>query len=247
MVETAALPSVELLEEQAHWLASARARLLRGVAIAHCRRVLDLGAGCGVVTPELVRRARGPVVALDREIAALQDHAIAFAGALCVGGNALHLPFADGGFDLVFCQLTLLWISPLVQAIEEIWRVLAPGGALVALEPDYGGMMEHPQEIATRELWLNGLTRAGADPCVGRKLPTLLSQQGFTCRVALFDTLEPPHPSRFELLRGLPLEPEEQRTLQEGIRQSGCLSGNWTQVAHLPFFLVTALKPRPFL
>jgi hypothetical protein len=33
MVEMAELPSVELLEEQARWLAPARARLLRGVAL----------------------------------------------------------------------------------------------------------------------------------------------------------------------------------------------------------------------
>lgn len=245
MVEMAELPSVELLEEQARWLAPARARLLRGVAVAHCCRVLDLGAGCGAVTPELVRRARGPVIALDREIAALQDHAAAFAGASCVGGDALHLPFVAGGFDLVFCQLTLLWIFPLTQAIEEIWRILAPGGALVALEPDYGGMIEHPPEIATRELWLHGLARAGADPYVGRKLPALLAQQGFACRVALFDMLEPPHPARFDLLRGLPLEPAEQTVLEESALQSGRLSDGWRQVAHLPFFLVTALKPQP--
>jgi len=245
VVETAALPSVKLLEEQAPWLAPARARLLRNVAIAHCRRVLDLGAGCGAVTPELVRRARGSVMALDREAAALQECATAFVGASRAAGDALHLPFADDTFDLVFCQLTLLWISPLAQALAEIWRTLAPGGALVALEPDYGGLMEYPPEIATRDLWLHGLTRAGADPCVGRKLPALLSQQGFMCRVALFDTLEPPAPERFELLRGLPLESAEQAALKEIALQAHRLSGGWGQVAHLPFFLVTALKPRP--
>jgi hypothetical protein len=63
--------------------------------------------------------------------------------------------------------------------------------------------------------------------------------------VALFDMLEPPHPARFDLLRGLPLEPAEQTVLEESALQSGCLSDGWRQVAHLPFFLVTALKPQP--
>ena len=56
---TPALPSKTLLEAQAEWLAPARARLLRRVGIARRRRILDLGAGYGAVTGELVRRGGG--------------------------------------------------------------------------------------------------------------------------------------------------------------------------------------------
>ena len=68
----------ELLRRQAAWLAPARARLLRRVAVARRRSVLDLGGGYGAVTGELVRRAGGTVVALDHTLEALQASPGAF-------------------------------------------------------------------------------------------------------------------------------------------------------------------------
>ncbi|MDF1513348.1 MAG: hypothetical protein P1S60_06020, partial [Anaerolineae bacterium] len=58
-----ALPPEALLVEQAEWLAPARRQLLRRAAIARRARVLDLGAGYCTVTPELVRRSDGQVIA----------------------------------------------------------------------------------------------------------------------------------------------------------------------------------------
>ena len=243
-----ALPSAALLKQQAQWLAPARARLLRNIAIAHRQRVLDLGAGHGAVTPELVRRAGGrkSVIALDHDLAAMRASPGAFEGALCVDGNSRHLPFTSGTFDLVFSQLTLLWIVPLAAAIGEIWRILASGGVLVALEPDYGGMIEYPTDITSRCLWIKAVARAGGDPYIGRKLPGLLASQGFEVRVELLNKLSPPSPTRFDFLHDLPLTNPERETLQRIERQATALSARdsaWQQVAHLPLFLITARKP----
>ncbi len=167
------LPSAELLRQQAEWLAPARAKALRRAGIGQRRKVLDLGCGFGAITDELLRRSGGEVVALDCRQNVLSSDTQSFAGAGRVCGDALRLPFADGTFDLVFCQFTFLWIDAR-SAIKEIHRVLQPRGMLVAIEPDYGGMIEYPQEIAAGGLWLSALTRAGADPCIGRKLPGML-------------------------------------------------------------------------
>lgn len=237
-----ALPEADLLRMQAVWLAPARAQLLRLVGVGQRRRVLDLGTGYGAVVPELVRRSRGPVVALDRVFRALvegQD----FRGAERVTGDAVALPFVSGAFDLVFSQLTLLWVAPLGPAIAEVARVLRPGGAFVALEPDYGGMIEYPFEIASRELWVDGLARAGADPAIGRKLPGLLARAGFRVRVSLFDTLFEPSSERFAFLHDLPLSEEERAQLDRIEQAAADLDGGtWSQVAHLPFMLVTAQR-----
>jgi SAM-dependent methyltransferase len=243
-----ALPSATLLSQQSQWLAPARARLLRHVAIAHRQRVLDFGAGHGDVTSELVRRAGAhqPVVALDRDIAAMREASAEFREAVRVGGDGCHIPFASGAFDLVFSQLTLLWITPLTTTIREIWRVLASDGVLVALEPDYGGMIEYPPDIASRRLWIKAIARAGGGPYTGRKLPGLLAAQGFETRVELLNELRPPSPMRFDFLRDLPLTDKEQETLQRIERRATALSTRdaaWPQIAHLPLFLVTAKKP----
>jgi len=237
------LPSPELLAQQAAWLAPARSQLLRRVMIARRRRVLDLGAGYGAVTGDLVRRAGGPVVALDRAVGALCVETDSFRGAYRVGGDAACLPFRDNAFDLFFSQITLLWMPALEAVLDEIERVLAPGGALVALEPDYGGMIEHPPELASRDVWLSALARAGADPFIGRKLPGLLSARGFDVRVSLFDTLYAPHPARFDFLRELPLTGPELARLDDIERKAKhYYAAPWSQMAHLPFFLITAIK-----
>lgn len=242
MRESAALPLPEQLALQAQWLAPARSKLLRESGIAHRQRVLDLGAGYGAVTPELVRRAGGHVTALDWEFAALAEPASAFAGAGRVAGDARRLPFAAGSFDLVVSQCTLLWLAPIEVAVAELARVLQPGGALLALEPDYGGLIEHPPGIAARALWLAALTRAGADPHIGRTLPGLLATQGFHVRIALFEMLRPPSIERFAFLHGLPLTLEERAALAHIELQAQALDRPWAQVAHLPFFLITAVK-----
>jgi SAM-dependent methyltransferase len=232
------LPPIALLDQQAAWLASARSRMLRRVEIARRRRVLDLACGPGAVTEELARRSGGKVVAIDVSRAALTDRPQCFSGSQPLRANAENLPLADGSMDLVFCQFALMWMDA-TAAVKEIRRVLAPGGALAAIEPDYGGMIEHPPEIALRDLWIAALERAGADPRMGRKLPSLLAKAGLKVRVDLPDRLEPPLHGRFELLRGLPLTDEERASLEKA-EQADTALGEAPRTAHLPLFFITA-------
>jgi len=51
-------------------------------------------------------------------------------------GAAERLPFADATFDLVTCQTVLMHIADVAVALTEMVRVLAPGGLLLAAEPN---------------------------------------------------------------------------------------------------------------
>ena len=241
------LPAYELLQQQAEWTAPLRSRLLRAAQIARRRHVLDLGAGYGIVSRELARRAGGPVVSFDCSLAGLQRNQceksadVADAG-VPICGNAKQLPFPAESFDCVYCQFALLWM-PLAETLREIERVLIPGGLLLAIEPDYEGLIEHPRETALRELWCAGLTRAGADPSVGRKLPGLLEELGLRVRVELVQELLPAAAARTDYLRDLPLTAAEKCELQ---RIESLLTGHhspWESLAHLPLFAIMAVKP----
>jgi ubiquinone/menaquinone biosynthesis C-methylase UbiE len=180
------------------------------------------------------------VVALDLDLAALK--AGSFEGAHRVCADALRLPLRKESLDLVLTQCTLLWVEDVPTVAREVARVLSPGGTLVALEPDYGGMMEYPPNIATRDIWIAALTRAGASPMVGRQLPGILEASGFSVRVNFMSQLVSPAPERFELLRTLPLTDEERVKLEQIEAQDRSLGQGWKQVVHLPFFLVTASR-----
>ncbi len=233
------LPSRELAERQADWLAPARARLLRRARIAGRRRVLDLACGFGSVSGELARRCGGLTVALDRNREVFADKR-PFGDAACLRADAARLPFADNRFDLVFCQFALMWMDA-AGVVKEVHRVLRAGGLLIACEPDYAAMIEHPPEIATRPIWLSALERAGAEPRIGRLLPGLLADSGFDVRVDLLERLEPPSPVRFDLLAELPLTAEQHRLLCL-LRAADAACSDHQRVVHLPMFLATASK-----
>jgi len=244
------LSPIELLREQAAWLAPARSRLLRRVRIATRRRILDVGCGPGIVTSELAMRgaAEGTVLALDYNREALAPliaaavpacRAPATVAHICpVHATAHRMPLPDASFDLAFFQFTLMWLDA-AAAVSEIARILEPGGMVAAMEPDYGGLIEHPPETATRPLWIAGLARAGAQPEIGRRLPGLFAAAGFRVHVELLDRLLPPSSTRFAMLRQLPLTPNELRHL-EAVEQECANSDPRAIVAHLPLFLLTA-------
>ena len=115
----------------AEWLQGPRSRALRRAGIGLRESVLEVGAGHCVVTPELQRRARGRVVAIDIAphpfVSSIPDDA---AG---VCADLVRLPFAGGSFDLVFAQNTLLWVHHLPAAVgEAVGATKSPGDALGA-------------------------------------------------------------------------------------------------------------------
>ena len=98
------LPRHELLQQQAEWLSEARARILRLAEIGRRKSVLDLGCGSGATLQELQQRSSGSVVAIDRQFEALRKLKNA------VNADALHLPFINESFDLIFSQNFFLWV-----------------------------------------------------------------------------------------------------------------------------------------
>ena len=155
-------------------------------------------------------------------------------GVIRLCGDARRLPLANACCDLVFSQFALLWMD-LSAALAEIHRVLEPDGALVALEPDHAGLIEHPPEAATGDLWIAALARAGGNPRAGRELAAQVQSPFWEPEVLLLDRLVPPSPDRLDFLRTLPLTADEQSRL-------AAAAGVSCHIAHLPVFIVIARK-----
>jgi ubiquinone/menaquinone biosynthesis C-methylase UbiE len=79
-------------------------------------RTLDLGAQNGPYAAQFPRR-----VALDLHPAAN----------IHLRGDAHALPFVDGAFDVVLCTEVLEHLTEPQRAIDEMFRVLKPGGELL--------------------------------------------------------------------------------------------------------------------
>lgn len=89
------------------------------------RLVLDLGSGPGHFA-EALNTAGATVVAADWN----QSHvdAVAGRGIAATRADAVQLPFADATFDGVFCSNLLEHVPSSTAVMDEVERVLAPGG-----------------------------------------------------------------------------------------------------------------------
>ena len=94
--------------------------------------VLELAAGTGIVTGELVRQLPGAAVtATDLNPAMVSWGAAHAPGATWLVADAQHLDFADATFDLVVCQFGVMFFPDRRAAFAEAARVLRPGGSLL--------------------------------------------------------------------------------------------------------------------
>ena len=111
-------------------------------------RVLDLGCGGGRHAFELYRRG-ADVVAFDLDPAELAPVTGMFgamraageagqaAGATAISGDATAMPFGDGMFDRVIAAEVLEHIGDDQRAMNELARVLRPGGLAAITVPSF--------------------------------------------------------------------------------------------------------------
>ena len=91
------------------------------------KSVLDLGSGTGAAYEQLLNFE---TTAIDPDIKMLELNAFDNK----VLGSAENLPFEDNIFDNVFCSFVWRNVSNTNNAMNEVYRVLRPGGKFILLD-----------------------------------------------------------------------------------------------------------------
>ncbi|HTW02446.1 MAG TPA: methyltransferase domain-containing protein [Streptosporangiaceae bacterium] len=137
----AGLPA-EQVQARARRFQALAGRVLDGARIADGDRVLDVGAGTGLIALAAAGRTGpgGQVVAVDISCDALAEcragaETTGHPAVGCVGGEATRLPFPDRSFDVIVARSVLIYIADKPAAVAEMSRVLRPGGRVSVFEP----------------------------------------------------------------------------------------------------------------
>lgn len=151
-------------------------RLVDLAASAPGARALDLATGTGDIAFALAARGAN-VVGLDITHRML-ELARAKRNEKFVVGDMLALPFPSESFDIVSTGYGLRNVPDLTLAIDEIRRVLRPGGQLLSLD------FNRPSNAVVRAAYLAYLTAVGSalgwmlhrDPDTYRYIPASIRQ-----------------------------------------------------------------------
>ncbi|HEX5167177.1 MAG TPA: methyltransferase domain-containing protein [Thermomicrobiales bacterium] len=152
--------------------------------------ILEVGCGPGVILPrwaELVGPG-GRVVAIDHAESFVADARDRVAG-LDLGdivtvdlGDAYALPYDDQCFDIAHCERVLMHLADPQAALQEMRRVVRPGGRVVAVEPDWQMIpFDHSDPEAMMALYAQHLKHI-RQPDMGRTLYRRFGECGLTDR-----------------------------------------------------------------
>lgn len=130
--------------------------LVRALKLPRDVRILEVGCGRGIALPVLERLcAPRRLVGLDIDEALLVEAARNLrehgTEAELHRGDVRQMPFSDGAFDVIIDFGTLYHIARSQAALDEISRVLAPGGMFV-YETKASQLLSHPVRSRGRRL-----------------------------------------------------------------------------------------------
>ncbi len=185
-----------------------RDQILALLKPAPASRILEIGCGTGHAACYLARCYGCHVTAIDISPRMIRDaKAVVQAQGMtnqviCEVGDVTTLLFGDGTFDYVICQAVLMFVDKR-QALEEIHRVLRPGGRFAGLEfswkhepsetvrqQTYAICGCRTLEFHSRHGWVSHFDHAGFDRIESWEQPfTMLSLPGFVRDEGLANTL----------------------------------------------------------
>ncbi len=99
------------------------------------KRVLDIAAGEGYGTRGLLEAGAKHVIGIDID-AEVCEHASKRYGLEVHQGNAEHIPVDDNSVDVVVSFETIEHVPNAERFIQEIFRVLVPGGTVIISTPE---------------------------------------------------------------------------------------------------------------
>lgn len=152
--------------------------------------VLDCGCGPGFILEEILTAlpgCRGVALEVEKHFIVHLQKRFSERGIhryRVINGDVTEIALPDNSVDFVVMRLVLEHLPEPLAALREVQRVMKPGGTAVMIDNDFDlHLKTYPHMPALKELY-DAYCRCridqGGNPCIGRELPLLLQQAGFS-------------------------------------------------------------------
>jgi 2-polyprenyl-3-methyl-5-hydroxy-6-metoxy-1,4-benzoquinol methylase len=174
---------VEFLDQMAVALRTTRSEITCLLEVKAGCSVLDVGSGAGEFLIELcstVEKVRAVGIDTSQTMVATATSRARSAGVAVQYsiGDVQELRFPHESFDRVSCSRVLAHVENLRAALNEMTRVLAPGGRIVILEPDIVSFTIDSDNLDAATALRRRLIAGIQNPCLGRQLQSLVLDSG---------------------------------------------------------------------
>jgi arsenite methyltransferase len=209
---------------QCHDMVVRRSAVPEAVNLRSGEKVLELGCGGGFYAYEAGQfvGSMGRVIAIDisaDQISAAREHCAELPWVECHMANVTDLPQASAEFDAVYGVQVLEYVTDLGKALQEIQRVLRPGGRFINLATNWSSVVWHSENPERMRRLLGtwsghapypdlpsilaaALRKAGVQPVRQRAVPILNTSYNENC----FSTWLAKMVARYAVNRGVTAE-----------------------------------------
>ncbi len=150
--------------------------------------VLEIGCGPGFVTGilgDLVPKGTAHGLDASKELLEAADKLVKphHSNLSFFEGSAYELPFQNNTYDFIYNRLIYQHLNNPLKALQEANRVCKKGGMVTVLDVDAGMQLIEPACPAfekLNQLACEAQMKYGGDRYIGRKLPSLMQQAGFS-------------------------------------------------------------------
>jgi ubiquinone/menaquinone biosynthesis C-methylase UbiE len=165
---------------------------IAAAAVQQGDQIVDLGSGTGTMTRRLAKLV-APAASTDgptgrvtgvepnarlRAVAASRAADNGVQNLSFIDGLAGALPFASSSMDLVWCERVLQHLIDPQTAIDDIARVLRPGGRAVLLDSDYGTRIVSDLDPDLAAAFSHASLGPIANPYAARRIPAQVDRAG---------------------------------------------------------------------
>jgi SAM-dependent methyltransferase len=162
-----------------------RTRTIEVINPQRGEQIVDFGCGPGLLVYELAAAVgdAGRIVGADSSapmIELAENRCSQLSNVAFVESDATNLDIEDAGADVVTCIQVLLYIADVEKALDEMFRVLKPGGRAIIMETDWRSAVLNSNDEVLTEKIIEAWDKAVPSPRLPARLGPLLRGAGFT-------------------------------------------------------------------